>query len=157
MLLQLMTTLAFQSAVSAGTVHHQALHRLQKRSSSSSSSSFSSSSSSSPRPVRPRPRSRQQRQQQRQQRSAVATSSSSSSFEVAEEVDPIEEGIGTHYAYIWVGTPPQRQSVILDTGSYRTAFPCEPCNSCGDYEKYHESGPFDPSLSSTYEQSGANA
>ena len=46
---------------------------------------------------------------------------------------PLETGLGTHYAYLWVGTPPQRQTVILDTGSYRTGFPCDPCSNCGDY------------------------
>lgn len=37
----------------------------------------------------------------------------------------------------------------MDTGSYRTAFPCDPCDDCGDYEMYHESGPFKTSESST--------
>jgi len=27
-------------------------------------------------------------------------------------------------ATVWVGTPPQRKSVIVDTGSHYTAFPC---------------------------------
>ena len=45
----------------------------------------------------------------------------------------LETGIGTHFAYLWVGTPPQRQSVILDTGSFHTGFPCDPCTDCGDY------------------------
>ena len=49
---------------------------------------------------------------------------------------PEVTGYGTHYAYIWVGTPPQRQSVIVDTGSFHTAFPCEPCSNCGDYNSY---------------------
>lgn len=43
---------------------------------------------------------------------------------------PLYEGIGTHYSFIWVGTPPQRVSVIMDTGSHHTAFPCVGCN-CG--------------------------
>jgi hypothetical protein len=43
---------------------------------------------------------------------------------------PLFEGIGTHYSFIWVGTPPQRVSVIMDTGSHHTAFPCTGCN-CG--------------------------
>jgi hypothetical protein len=34
---------------------------------------------------------------------------------------------------ISVGTPvPQTQHVILDTGSYHTAFPCSDCDGCGD-------------------------
>jgi len=50
------------------------------------------------------------------------------------------QGIGTHYVDLWVGTPnPQRQTLIIDTGSDITAFPCEPCPDCGhtshtDYE-----------------------
>jgi hypothetical protein len=68
----------------------------------------------------------------------------------AEEVTHVETGIGTHYAYVWVGTPAQRQTVILDTGSFHTAFPCDPCTSCGDYLDYHESGPFEPDDSSTF-------
>ena len=40
---------------------------------------------------------------------------------------PLSTGLGTHYAWLWVGTPPQRQSVILDTGSFHTGFPCDPC------------------------------
>jgi hypothetical protein len=43
---------------------------------------------------------------------------------------PLFEGIGTHYSFIWVGSPPQRVSVIMDTGSHHTAFPCVGCN-CG--------------------------
>jgi hypothetical protein len=43
---------------------------------------------------------------------------------------PLFEGIGTHYSFIWVGSPPQRVSVIMDTGSHHTAFPCVWCN-CG--------------------------
>ena len=32
------------------------------------------------------------------------------------EIAPLYPGYGTHYAYIYVGTPPKRQSVIIDTG-----------------------------------------
>jgi hypothetical protein len=35
------------------------------------------------------------------------------------------QGYGTHYVDLWCGTPlPQRQTVIVDTGSAMTAFPC---------------------------------
>jgi hypothetical protein len=68
--------------------------------------------------------------------------------------DPLFPGRGTHFTYIYVGTPPQRISVIIDTGSYRTAFPCDPCTSCGDYLHYHESGPFLPDDSSTFVSTG---
>lgn len=45
---------------------------------------------------------------------------------------PLFEGMGTHYSFIWVGTPPQRVSVIMDTGSHHTAFPCTGCK-CGKH------------------------
>ena len=44
---------------------------------------------------------------------------------------PLFEGMGTHYAFLYIGTPTkQRISVIVDTGSHHTAFPCIGCN-CG--------------------------
>jgi hypothetical protein len=67
----------------------------------------------------------------------------------ADEVTKLETGSGTHYAYVWVGTPSQRQTLWLDTLVFRTAFPCDPCTSCGNYLDYHESGPFEPDDSST--------
>jgi hypothetical protein len=45
---------------------------------------------------------------------------------------PLFEGLGTHYSFIWVGTPAQRVSVIMDTGSHHTAFPCTGCK-CGKH------------------------
>lgn len=58
---------------------------------------------------------------------------------------PLFEGIGTHYAHIYVGTPPQRVSVIVDTGSHHTAFPCTGCSNCGK----HTDPYFAPAKSST--------
>ena len=58
---------------------------------------------------------------------------------------PLFEGIGTHYAHIYVGTPPQRVSVIVDTGSHHTAFPCEGCSNCGT----HTDAYYKPSASSS--------
>lgn len=46
---------------------------------------------------------------------------------------PLFPGYGTHYVYLYVGTPPQRQSVIVDTGSFITAFPCSECSQCGQH------------------------
>lgn len=46
---------------------------------------------------------------------------------------PLFMGIGTHYAHVYVGTPAQRVSVIVDTGSHHTAFPCSGCKSCGKH------------------------
>ena len=41
-----------------------------------------------------------------------------------------------YYINIYVGNPPQKQSVIIDTGSDFTAFPCNLCsiNNCGHHE-----------------------
>ena len=41
---------------------------------------------------------------------------------------------GSHHIYVWVGSPyPQRQTLILDTGSRYMAFPCTPCKDCGHH------------------------
>ncbi|GMH88691.1 hypothetical protein TL16_g11229 [Triparma laevis f. inornata] len=70
------------------------------------------------------------------------------------QVTPVFQGIGTHYADIWVGQPktsdssPQRQTVIVDTGSHYTAFPCTGCTSCG--EEYHTNKLYDVTQSSTF-------
>lgn len=37
------------------------------------------------------------------------------------ETGALYQGYGTHYIDLWVGTPPQRQTVIVDTGSSITA------------------------------------
>ncbi|KAG9398252.1 hypothetical protein AC1031_014847 [Aphanomyces cochlioides] len=37
---------------------------------------------------------------------------------------PLGVGVGTHYAEIYLGLPPQKASVIIDTGSHMTALPC---------------------------------
>eukprot|EP00937_MAST-01D_sp_MAST-1D-sp2_P003228 g3228.t1 len=58
---------------------------------------------------------------------------------------PLFPGTGTHYAELYVGTPPQRASVIVDTGSHLTAFPCAKCTTCGT----HTDPSFDPEKSST--------
>jgi len=58
---------------------------------------------------------------------------------------PLFIGTGTHYANLYVGSPPQRVSVIVDTGSHHTAFPCSGCQSCGD----HTDPYFNPSASKT--------
>jgi len=64
---------------------------------------------------------------------------------------PLSQGVGTHYASVWIGTPtPQRSTVIVDTGSHFTAFPCTPCIDCG--EIYHTDNYFDTSLSVSYEE-----
>ena len=64
--------------------------------------------------------------------------------QLGNEMAPLYQGLGVHYSYIWVGTPPQRVSVILDTGSHHTAFPCTGCK-CGK----HNDPYWDPKKSST--------
>lgn len=47
---------------------------------------------------------------------------------------PMHYESGSHHIYIYVGSPkPQRQTLILDTGSRYMAFPCEPCKDCGKH------------------------
>jgi|ERR1712238_372323 len=70
--------------------------------------------------------------------------------EEAAQVGALFEGYGTHYIDLWVGTPPQRQTVIVDTGSGITAFPCSGCKDCG-VPKYHIDRLFIEKESSTFE------
>ena len=47
---------------------------------------------------------------------------------------PLHATKGTHHAYLYIGSPPQRQTLIVDTGSRLTAFPCQPhCPDCGTH------------------------
>lgn len=59
------------------------------------------------------------------------------------EDTPLFPGWGTHFAYVYAGTPAQRVSVIIDTGSHFTAFPCTGCKNCGSHTDppwdYHKS------------------
>lgn len=61
------------------------------------------------------------------------------------------QGYGTHYADLWCGSPtPQRQTVIVDTGSGVTAFPCNECDhNCG-VPDYHIDDLFDETKSGTF-------
>lgn len=44
---------------------------------------------------------------------------------------PLSQGYGTHFSNLWIGTPtPQRKTVIVDTGSHYTAFPCTGTFAC---------------------------
>jgi hypothetical protein len=68
-----------------------------------------------------------------------------------QQMGALYQGYGTHYIDLWVGSPtPQRQTVIVDTGSGVTAFPCEECDGCGDdyhtdnYYRHSESSSFRP-------------
>lgn len=61
------------------------------------------------------------------------------------EVVPLNPGLGTHYTWVYAGTPPQRASVITDTGSSIMAFPCSGCTGCGK----HTDQPFAAAQSSS--------
>ena len=62
---------------------------------------------------------------------------------------PLSQGYGTHYVNLWVGSPtPQRQTVIADTGSHFTAFPCVGCHKCG--AEHHTDPYFNPEQSETF-------
>ncbi|KAG6964807.1 hypothetical protein JG687_00005742 [Phytophthora cactorum] len=65
--------------------------------------------------------------------------------EDAPELVPLHLGLGTHYTWLYAGTPPQRASVIADTGSALMAFPCSGCDGCG----HHTDQPFQAANSST--------
>jgi hypothetical protein len=61
--------------------------------------------------------------QQRQIRRELLESMIGGRFDNYQGV-PLSQGYGTHYVHLWVGSPiPQRQSVIVDTGSHFTGFP----------------------------------
>ncbi len=46
---------------------------------------------------------------------------------------PVYQEYGAYYIDIHLGSPPQRQSVLVDTGSENSGLPCADCNNCGDY------------------------
>ena len=47
---------------------------------------------------------------------------------------------------------PQPQTLIVDTGSHYTAFPCQPCNNCG--EGFHADSYFNPDASQSFHKLG---
>ncbi|KAI5325251.1 hypothetical protein L3X38_034325 [Prunus dulcis] len=53
---------------------------------------------------------------------------------------------GYYTTRLWIGTPPQRFALIVDTGSTVTYVPCASCEMCGR----HQDPKFDPEESSTY-------
>lgn len=68
-----------------------------------------------------------------------------------EESSLLFQGYGTHYVNLWCGTPPQKQALIVDTGSDTVGFPGSSCVDCGS-PQYHVSALFNESASSTFFQ-----
>jgi len=72
-----------------------------------------------------------------------------------QQVSTLYQGYGTHYVDLWVGTPnPQRQTVIVDTGSQLIAFPCSECHDCGD--SYHTDGYYNEDDSDSFDKLTCN-
>ena len=44
---------------------------------------------------------------------------------------PLHEKSGTQHVHVWIGEPPARQTLIIDTGSRFSATACEGCKDCG--------------------------
>lgn len=57
--------------------------------------------------------------------------------------------IGYYTLDVMVGTPPQKQSLILDTGSNLMIIPCQGCSYCNIN---HENPIFEPNNSTSLEQ-----
>ena len=60
---------------------------------------------------------------------------------------PLFAAKDSHHVHLYIGSPPQRRIVIVDTGSRLLVFPCEPCKVCGT--KHISGNYFDPKISST--------
>ncbi|KAK6782182.1 hypothetical protein RDI58_019978 [Solanum bulbocastanum] len=54
---------------------------------------------------------------------------------------------GYYTTCLWIGTPPQRFALIVDTGSTVPYVPCSTCEQCGN----HQDPKFQPEMSSTYQ------
>ncbi|KAI8534932.1 hypothetical protein RHMOL_Rhmol10G0135000 [Rhododendron molle] len=54
---------------------------------------------------------------------------------------------GYYTTRLWIGTPPQKFALIVDTGSTVTYVPCSTCEQCGR----HQDPKFQPELSSSYQ------
>ena len=65
---------------------------------------------------------------------------------------PLYAHSGTHHVYLYIGSPPQRQTLIVDTGSRAMAFPCKTSESSsnGDCCGVHASDYFNSSQSTTH-------
>eukprot|EP00584_Thalassiosira_punctigera_P019143 CAMPEP_0172572994 /NCGR_PEP_ID=MMETSP1067-20121228/135963_1 /TAXON_ID=265564 ORGANISM="Thalassiosira punctigera, Strain Tpunct2005C2" /NCGR_SAMPLE_ID=MMETSP1067 /ASSEMBLY_ACC=CAM_ASM_000444 /LENGTH=757 /DNA_ID=CAMNT_0013365585 /DNA_START=1130 /DNA_END=3403 /DNA_ORIENTATION=- len=87
--------------------------------------------------------------------SALRANNNINERSLQQQMGALYQGYGTHYVDLWVGFPdPQRQTVIVDTGSGVTAFPCEECKGCG--ENYHTDNYFKHSQSTTFRPLNCN-
>ena len=84
----------------------------------------------------------------RRRRGAESTTTASN----PQQMGALYQGYGTHYVDLWCGSPPQRQTVIVDTGSGLTAYPCSSCKDCGSPE-HHIDAYFEEDNSSTFKKS----
>jgi hypothetical protein len=80
----------------------------------------------------------------------VEFSMSGDNTPVANITIPLHFHSGSHHAYLYIGSPPQRQTLIVDTGSKAMAFPCKTCKTCSPCCGTHASPYFDPSQSTTH-------
>lgn len=55
---------------------------------------------------------------------------------------------GYYSTKVYIGTPPQEFTLMVDTGSAVTYVPCSSCQSCGS----HQNPRFEPKLSATYQR-----
>ena len=82
--------------------------------------------------------------------SPIAPGTAANAVPVANATIPLHAHSGTHHAQLYIGSPPQRQTLIVDTGSRAMAFPCATCTDCNDCCGTHASPYFDPSRSTTH-------
>jgi hypothetical protein len=62
---------------------------------------------------------------------------------------PLHAVSGTHHVDMWIGQPPQKQTLIVDTGSRLTATACLPCKDCGGQVAHRANPHYNPQASST--------
>uniref|UniRef100_A0A7S3VAK6 Peptidase A1 domain-containing protein n=1 Tax=Chaetoceros debilis TaxID=122233 RepID=A0A7S3VAK6_9STRA len=60
---------------------------------------------------------------------------------------PLFQSHNSYHVNMYIGSPPQRRLVIVDTGSRYLVFPCKPCRNCG--KQHFSNDYFDPNISST--------
>jgi hypothetical protein len=63
--------------------------------------------------------------------SASSSSSSNTNIPLTDHSVPLFAVKDSHHVNVYIGSPPQRRIVIVDTGSRLLVFPCKPCVQCG--------------------------